>query len=277
MTPRGVAVGALALAGFASLAQMSLGHAHVIWMGLQSAAIGVALLILLLPARWTMPPALVLIGAPLLLALTLVQGQAVDGVMRWLSIGLLRVHVGHLVIAALLVVHGREASWRSMIAVAVCAALIAAQPDRGTAIAIVAGAAAVALLTRSMPALFAAAVAVAALAVTIVRADPLAPLAMVEDVLVDSWGVAIWLGAMVAAAAVAAIGAPLFRAADRRTAITFAAAWAGLFVASLVGPYPVPLIGFGMAAWIGWALSLRMVLSSAARRSRSGALRFPAS
>ncbi len=202
--------------------------------------------------RWR-HPATILVAAPLLVGLTLVVGTPLDGVRRWLDLGPVALHVGMTVLPAFVVVAARRADAASLAAVAIVAAALTAQPDRGTALALAAALFAGALLQRSAWAPASATCAALAVVLTFERTDPLMPVPHVEDVLQH---LATWSGPLAAAAAaalLAAIAAPLRAGADGAALAGF---YLGLAIASLTGPYPTPLLGYGVAPIIGYGIAI---------------------
>ena len=83
---------------------------------------------------------------------------------------------------------------------------------------------------------------------------------MVEHVLTDSWQWTAWTGPLALMGALILPAALLWRGfiepAMRLPAVTLVGLWFGLLLASLIGHYPVPLLGYGASAVLGWALAL---------------------
>jgi cell division protein FtsW (lipid II flippase) len=205
-----------------------------------------------------------LCACPALVAATLIVGPEIDGVQRWLPFGPIRLHAAALLGPAFAVaLQDRDDLWGATACV-ILAGMIAIQPDMGTAIALCVATALSLWPTLRLSRLIAFVSAIAALCLTAVRPDPLAPVPFVEGVLQDmagTGGVSGWLLAgLMAAALLAAIVAPSLKAGDRRTGGLAITGWYfGLVVASLIGSYPTPLIGYGAAPIIGYGIAIGML------------------
>jgi hypothetical protein len=245
-----------AFAGAVSLLFLWLGPASPSWLAMQVGGIALALLILATPSALMWRDAVVLLLVPALMAATLLF-EGADGVRRWLVLGSLRLHAGLLLVPLLLITHARRGDAWSALAMALVALVVVLQPDRATALALTLGATAVAAMRRDRINSSAALAALLALAVTLVRPDGLGPVPLVEGVFAQGWAMASWLGVPMLLAAIGAILVPLAGGARAPAALACTAAWSGFLIASLLGSYPVPLIGFGLSAWIGWGLSVR--------------------
>lgn len=105
-----------------------------------------------------------------------------------------------------------------------------------------------------------AAVSLMAVAITSLRPDPLEPVAFVERVVPDAFATNAMLGVLIGAALLFACVAPLFvQPANARGARSFAGVMAGFALASTIGPYPVPLSGYGASSILGYALALALL------------------
>ena len=207
-------------------------------------------------AAGRLPPATGLAAAPILAALALWFGPSVNGVERWIAIGDVRLHATMLAGPAFAVAAQRVGGWISACAVAGLALVITLQPDHGAAIALASAMAATAAIRRDGPALVGLACAAAAVIATAYPAGDIAPVAFVENVAQEMVAVGDTLSlAALALLALAAL-APAIRRSERNTGGTALAGWtAGLAFASLIGPYPTPLVGYGAAAILGYALA----------------------
>jgi hypothetical protein len=199
------------------------------------------------PHRWVLPLGLALLGATLL-------ASGVEGVHRWLPLGPLQLHVGAVSLPPILVLLARV-RWATSVAVAVLALLILlVQPDAAQAASFAAGwIVLVAALRGRM--VTAGIITVAALAAaTLLRADPLGPVPHVEGIV----GLAAAQGLLWASAAVVSIViVPLALALTRRRPELALAAYMGsTLLASWLGDYPVPILGFGVSPILGYYLAL---------------------
>lgn len=247
------------------VALLAAGGAPGSWLIVQS--VGAAAALALLAATRVSPmafwPHLLAVLTLAALVATLLIDPGLDGVHRWLQLGGVRLHPGQMLLPALVALHARDPRGASGAALAVCAALLVVQPDFGTALAIACALVTIALLRRRLVDWMLAAAAGVAAATASTMADPLEPVAMVEHVLTDSWAIAPWAGLLALVGAVAFPGG-LWLAARRMrplatAPLTLAAMWFGLLLASLIGHFPVPLLGYGVSAVIGFGLAARIV------------------
>jgi hypothetical protein len=237
------------------------------WLAVQAGAAVLAMALLLPPVRRFLPrmaPAL-LVVAPLALLATLLLDAGLDGVHRWLSLGPVRLHMGMLLVPVLLAAHVRADNRYSGLSLIGCAALMGLQPDFGLALAVTCALLMSILLRRGRQDGLALVATVAALMLCIVTPDPLQPVKMVEHVLTDSWQWTAWTGPLALIGALIVPAALLWQAridpAQRLPAFALLGLWFGLLLASLIGHYPVPLLGYGASAVLGWGLALAWMLA----------------
>ena len=112
---------------------------------------------------------------------------------------------------------------------------------------------------RGAIAAIAAALAAAALAISIARTVALPPVPFVEQVLAQAAAQGP-VPALLAALAIAFLFLPA-RTGSRPVAHAFAATWAAGLAASLLGPYPTPVVGFGGSAVLGYVLSVGLLIA----------------
>lgn len=202
-----------------------------------------------------------LAAAPIALAGTLLNAP-VDGVHRWIDVGPLHVNAAAALlpaaIVALAALAGRRWSW---LAAAAALCLLVLQPDASQATALGAGMLVVLASLRAptvVRAVGAAAVALAVVAAWL-RPDPLAPVPEVEEIIGLAW---TW-SPLAAVAAVGLLAAtalwPLRVAAPdrpraRSAALALTAYCAVAALAPALGAFPVPLVGIGMSAVLGFWL-----------------------
>jgi hypothetical protein len=87
----------------------------------------------------------------------------------------------------------------------------------------------------------------------------LPPVPFVEAVLASAWA-AGGVPMVVAAMGLAFLFAPALQAtAPIHSRACFAAVWGSALTASLIGPYPTPVLGFGGSAIVGYLLSVRLL------------------
>lgn len=211
----------------------------------------------------------VLLGGAAFLVATLVFGPAVEGVRRWLPIGPVQLHVGMIVLPAMFVALVAARAGTMLVATTVLAVILWLQPDAGSASGLVGGTAGLALARRgSMASWLGLGIAIAGLAATLARPDPLEPVAFVETALGDAWRAVPLLGAIMALSLAAAIlFAPWlveYQSASRSPASwAVSGAFAGFAASSLILDHPQPLVGYGASPILGMALALWLVRSRA--------------
>lgn len=212
-----------------------------------------------------------LLATPVALAGTLLNAP-VDGVHRWIDAGPLHVNAAAVLLPAAIVALAAFAERRwSWLAAAATLCLLVLQPDASQATAFGAGMIVVLAFLRAPGAIRAGGAAVTVLAVGAawLRPDPLAPVPEVEEIIGLAWA---WspLAAIAAVALLAATALwPLRIArADRPTArvaaLALTACCAVVALAPAFGAFPVPLVGVGMSAVLGFWLGAG-ALAAAAR------------
>jgi hypothetical protein len=225
----------------------------------QAMGLALASILLVIPARTENWLAL---AAALGLLATALFGVEMNGISRWVSLfGIIQIQPAFMLLPLLLCSYARKYADKGQAAAVIIAALaIGLMPDRSMTLPLCAVACAVWLADRSQMTALVLAAAVCSAVAAWVQADPLAGVAFVEDVIAHGWrrgplqGTALTLGAL-------AMLAPILtarRAAveQQRAIIAFTLIWAMLLLASLIGTYPTPLLGYGASAIIGYFLSL---------------------
>ncbi len=145
----------------------------------------------------------------------------------------------------------------AVLVVGAVAVVIALQPDRASAAALLAGVAVLLWFNRNAASWIMLGLAAISLAATIAQPDPLDPVRFVEEVLVDSWRLHPALAMSLFAALAMAWLTPLARATnqDRVPLLGALGCMGGFVVAAMIGSYPMPLIGYGASAIIGYGLA----------------------
>ncbi|APZ98998.1 hypothetical protein BWQ93_11225 [Sphingopyxis sp. QXT-31] len=195
------------------------------------------------------------------IAATLVSGFDLEGIRRWLPLGSVRLHAGMLFLPAIAVLMPHLSGRMQLAAVIVLATVFAIQPDFAAALALAAGF----ILSRPgggehLVTGIGAAVSMTAIAITLVRPDPLAAAKFVERVLPDAFAANAMLALLIGLALLFACAAPLFaRSGNPRAARALTGVIGGFMLVSLVGAYPVPLGGYGASPILGYALALALL------------------
>lgn len=201
---------------------------------------------------WRRALACALLG---LLALPLATGPHVEGVSRWLPLGLVALHSGMLAVPSLVALSARDTPWGPWL-LGCAAAAAALQPDAASAAAICLSALGIAWARRSRS--FAGVAGLAALAgIYAFGTGDLPPQPFVERVVQSLW--AEHPIRAVALASLVAIGVWHFLVEPQITraeGYALAGALTGFAALSFIGPYPSPLIGYGVAPIVGFALAL---------------------
>ena len=201
--------------------------------------------------------AIVVLALVLLLATLIAEGA--QSVHRWLRIGGVTVHVALLFIPLVLAELDRmlrEARVAFACGVMVTvAAVLAMQPDASQAIAFAGSAVLLLALHRKRSRVAAAMLVLLALAgLSFMRTDPLAPVPHVEEIAIriGARGAA-WQAAVIAALSLLLV--PFVR--RQRNVSTSAASAVAVYLALVIaasywGNFPVPVLGYGMSAIIGY-------------------------
>jgi hypothetical protein len=209
-----------------------------------------------LPASSTTRLALAGLAA-LALTLPVILGPEVGRVSRWLPAGPVMLHSGPLLLPLIVVLAAREAHRVGAVLLAVAGAVLVLQPDAAALAALGCAGAVLAALSRS-PAYAAVSLAALALAAATFGAGTLEPQLYTEGVLAHVAGRSLWQAGGLAALL---FGALLWLGlagpqSARRQAAPLAALLAAFGAMAVIAPFPFPLIGYGAAPILGFALAL---------------------
>jgi cell division protein FtsW (lipid II flippase) len=203
--------------------------------------------------------------AALALVAATLFGPDQQGVHRWLAAGPLFVNIAALTLPAALVAMARLGAQHRLVPLiaTLLAAILALQPDASQAFALALGGFAILVTDKRLSALVTALCLFGIAALSLLRADPLQPVAEVEQIIQLAHASAPAL-AWAAVASLAAIPAMLLAlrlddVAARALALYIAVAC----TAPLFGWFPVPLVGAGMSFPLGLWLGIGLL---AARR-----------
>lgn len=214
------------------------------------------------------------IAAVIVLALTLaieayilVAGVSMEGVRRWAALGPLQLHAASLLVPLAAWTAAQRLDAIAAVLLAATLAVLAAQPDAASVLALTLALGAVALVDGSKRRLagILAVIGAAGVAWALSRPDPLPAVDHVELVVRRAFEASPTMGSL---AAVALIAIPLAMLWSRRTpaALALAAAWAGFVLANLIANYPAPVIGAGAAPVLGWLLSVGLTFATPAAK-----------
>lgn len=247
----------LAFAVTAGLAHIWFGGGPRHYLAINGVALGIALLAIafLPPSERPRSALLASASAVAILWAPLAIGPETEGISRWIALGPVRLHSGMLAVPVLLALLFHVGERTRIVIISASAAALAMQPDRASALALAGGVAAIAIADGGRASRVATGVSLAALIATMANPDPLAPVPFVEHVLQDAWRANAWAGILLTVVLSAALILPVL--ADRAFA-PVAAAMAGFAIASLLGPYPTPLIGAGASAILGFGLCVAL-------------------
>lgn len=208
-----------------------------------------------------------LLAAPVALAATLLNAPQ-DGVHRWIDLGPLHINAAAVLLPATAVALAAHSGWRwGWLAAGATLCLLVLQPDASQATAFGAAMIVVLMTMRVSGALRAGGMiaVAAAIAAAWLRPDPLLPVPEVEEILQLAWRWSPLMAIVAAGLLAATVLVPLRTAARTRTAgITLAVFCAGVALAPALGAFPVPLVGVGMSAVLGFWLGAG-ALAAAAR------------
>jgi hypothetical protein len=246
----------------ASIANMAAGSAPSHYLAINAIALAAALAMIRFVPAFKTDSAVMIVSAFAILALglPLLLGPDLAGVRRWIGAGPVQLHSGMLVLPLLVVLLPRLKSAHAMAVRALAAILISLQPDRASAIALLAGTGALFLVNRSTTNALQLLCAFLATGVTFIRPDILEPVAFVENVLSDVWLKNPLLAVGLAASLTATIIIPSL---GNRRLIPVTATLAGFAIASFLGAYPVLLLGYGAASILGFGLAIAMTRADA--------------
>lgn len=208
-----------------------------------------------LPSRPALRLALAGVAAAALF-LPLLTGPDLGGVARWLPFGPVMLHSGALLVPLIVVLAAGVRRWGEAL-LALAAAGLALQPDAAALAALALGAAVLAVIGRRL-ALAAIGTAAAGLAALTWDAGGLEPQRYTEGVLAD---VARQSPVGAAGLGLLLLGSVLWFTLTNDKAIrpqsaALAAVMTGFGMMACLGPFPFPLIGYGAAPILGFALAL---------------------
>ena len=203
----------------------------------------------------------------LLLLIATLLNTDIDGVRRWVAIGPVQLHAAFIALPVLIIIFCRATRWVLLSGVAVVAGVLVLQPDASQAIAFAVAVATVLFVSR--PAgrgdWVALGIVSVCAALSLSRPDPLDAVPHVEGIV----GLAASAGAgWLIAAIIALVLLPVpfityaVRRRDRaREGMALAAYFITVCIASLLAPFPVPLLGFGLSPILGYYAALCWSLS----------------
>lgn len=197
------------------------------------------------------------IGAALILTATL--GAEASGARRWISVSGIVLQPGLILLPLLITAVARSRDALTVLGVVLAACALALQPDRAMAGALVAGLAAVVVLTRDRMGLLCLIVATASLVITLLRPDVVPATPFVDRVFRTAFstsavaGAAVWGGAVLLIVP-AALGFMRDRT-HRAIHAAFGATWVAIIVAAVAGDYPTPLVAYSGSSIVGYILA----------------------
>jgi hypothetical protein len=208
-----------------------------------------------LPSRPEARLSLAALGAGLLF-MPLLTGPDLGGVTRWFPLGPMTLQAGPLLLPLIVVLTAREGA-RGAAVLALAGVAMALQPDAAGLAALGLASAVLAWLHRSPAFALVAAGAAAGAALTF-HAGALEPQLYVEEVLAHVAAKSLWQAACLA---ILLFVVPLWHLVidpqiTRPEGYALAALLTGLGVAAMIAPFPFPLIGYGAAPILGFALAL---------------------
>jgi hypothetical protein len=191
-----------------------------------------------------------------LMFVPLLTGPDLGGVMRWFPAGPMTLQSGPLLLPLIVVLAAREGA-RGAAVLALAGAALAVQPDAAGLAALGLASGVLAWLHRS-PAFALVAAGAAAGAAFTFHAGALEPQIYVEGVLAHVAGTSLWQAACLA---ILLFVVPLWHLVidpqlTRPEGYALAALLTALGAVAAIAPFPFPLIGYGAAPILGFALAL---------------------
>ncbi|WP_394727457.1 hypothetical protein [Altererythrobacter sp. GH1-8] len=234
-------------------------------MNASTLAFGFVLILLLRAPRKAMVQRALIAGLLALLFMPLLTGPEVNGITRWLPLGPFQLHAGMLAIPALAVLAAREPDYAPPILLAaIFAALI--QPDAANGFALLGASAGLYFASPQWRPGVVAILGFAASLLAAVRgqlpAQPFVERVLVDAALLHPLAALALLLAWLAGFLLMLKALPLGKAERYALAGTLG----GFMVMALISHYPTPLIGYGAAPILGYAIALGLVRGN----SRSG-------
>jgi cell division protein FtsW (lipid II flippase) len=191
-------------------------------------------------------------------------GPAVEDVHRWIALGPIKLHAAMLVLPLFATQMYRQDKRIIAVAVTVLAIVVALQPDCASASALFLASFCWYCFVQGRWQLATLFISGAALVSTMLTADTLPPVRFVEDVIGEAALFHSGIAALLVATILVAIAGPPYvvwrsRIGQKAPFTAWSACLAGYFLASLVGPYPVPLLGYGVSSILGFGLALALL------------------
>lgn len=208
---------------------------------------------------------MVVLGGALLA--TALFGVSAEGATRWVRVGPLSLQVSLIVLPIMLVLYAQRRDLAATAGIALAALALAVQPDRAMAGVLATSLAALAVARPDRWVFPALLIAVAGFCTALLRPDRLPAVPHVDQILYSAFevhaaaGIAVLSGAFLLI--VPAIIGGLNQASYRESYWVFGTVWLGIVVAAAVGNYPMPLVGYGGSAVLGYLLSLSFLPSAA--------------
>ena len=196
--------------------------------------------------------------AALLLLTTTFFGVETGGGSRWIRLGPLLLQPAMLLLPAMLCLFAGKPDNLGLFAIAIAALALALQPDRSMTGTMLFATTALLVIKRQWPVISASIISAAAFAVSLAQPDDLPAILFVEGVYQSVFKTHFLFGLLCICASAILPLALLSRNNNiaLSSAFTFAATWAGVMLFAVAGNYPVPFIGYGASAILGYALSI---------------------
>jgi cell division protein FtsW (lipid II flippase) len=199
----------------------------------------------------------------LLLLATALFGVHVEGASRWIGFAGIPLQPSLILLPIGLVHFARDRGWPSALGVAIASVGLAMQPDRAMAGTLAAGLAALWWHRREPPVTLALVAAICGLAATMLKADVVAPVSFVEQVVQAAFAFHVLTGMAIVAGlatmllpAAAGMGS---RTEQKEVYAVFGATWLAVIAFAIIGNYPTPLVGYGSSAILGYVLSAALL------------------
>jgi hypothetical protein len=226
-------------------------------------ALAVAGAQLSLRTKYRVAPGLIVFLVLLGIAVPLFSGAPTP--QRWASLGPIKLYIAPVVLPLFLaacsvwIARGGQYERFAFIAIVSASLLLAAQPDASQVLALLAASAAIVAKLRSRTTTAIAALACTALATAWAFSQPdhLQPVAHVEGVFALALDHSLFVGAaVIASAVILVVGLYVNSSGGSVWLSAIAVYYAVLFLCSVAGLTPAPLIGYGAGPWLGFGLAI---------------------
>jgi hypothetical protein len=249
--PRAMALACGVAATLAGLVYLATTGAPATMLAANAGALLLGLLVVAIGRSFVAPASLVVVAGGAMFA-TALLGVAPEGAARWVRIAGLSLQPSLILLPAAIVLHLLRRDAATSAGIVAIAAGLALQPDRAMAAVLLAALLAGGRRSGAVPTVAAA----LAFAVTLLRPDTLPAVPWVDGVLASAVAAGFVPGTAAILGTLVLLLPALAGLRDGRPAPrAFGACWIAIVAAAALGNYPMPLVGFGGSAILGYLLA----------------------